>query len=186
VTTLAKASVPTEPFEDLIHRWCAEHGMELEGLSRRCGFETSTLRKMLNIGSCRFDSMDKIVCMTYGPMLWQQEIFKEIYWQGNVPPDESRPQKCAWKKCDEWFELTWEAMKGGQLYCSDACSAAVRYKRYIGTANGRKMNRKHAIAYHQRHRDERLDYMKKYYEKNKENRKQQMKEYRLRKKQDAT
>jgi len=49
--------------------------------------------------------------------LWYQEPYQTYYWGGEVPPDRSKPVKCAYILCERWFSV-------GQMhkfYCSDKC-----------------------------------------------------------------
>ena len=123
---LAYYSVPTEPFREMTERYLAEHDLEWEDLSVFCGFDRTTLRKIFKNGSCRFDTIDKLLCMTYGPMIWQQPHLREIYWQGKPPPDDSKPNQCL--ECEEWF-----APEGQQKYCSELCGERFRRKGFQRT-----------------------------------------------------
>lgn len=49
---------------------------------------------------------DKVFCVLGHPMIWQEdERLAHYYWNGEVPPDGSKPVKCANPNCDNWFSL---------------------------------------------------------------------------------
>lgn len=181
MVSLEHYRVPSEPFRVLTAKYLQENGMHLEDFSAKCGFNESTMRKALTRPEIRFDLADKIMCESYGPLLWHRPPFEELYWQGNIPPDVSKPANCARPGCQEWFEVTASVMQGGRMYCSDECSHVVRNKKFRSTKRGKRTNRKNSSRDYYKHHEERLQRMRDYYEKNKEARKQYMRELRAKK-----
>lgn len=126
---LEKYKVPTKPFATLLARYLHENDLDMDKFSERCELDKNSLYKILLRKKIRFDLADTIVAKSYGNMVWHSDDFREIYWQGDVPPDPLKSQRCARRGCQKWFALGGEnARRDHQKYCSQACK--IRESRY--------------------------------------------------------
>lgn len=67
-----------------------------------------------------FEIADQLLCEAGNPALaWRDPALEFYYWEGKVPPDPTKPVKCAAEDCDEWFSV--EPYKTHKRFCSDNC-----------------------------------------------------------------
>ena len=175
MTELANYSVPTEPFKELILKWCEDHETDITNLSVACGFSRDTIGALFNKkdrSTCGFDTMDKIICLTYGPLLWRDEPFRTIYWQGNPPPDESKPIRCGNPRCSEWIEFNLNDTWGqGRLkkYCSKKCKGLVykdKFRKSLRVSDAARAKQKYWED--EEYREKQRAKSRKYYQENAE------------------
>lgn len=114
-------------------RWAAEGNVQEEDvvslLAERTGLVRDTIDSVFRgrHETIDFDFADKLIQSMHMPMAWHTHpVLREHYWQGDVPPDYSKPVKCAHPRCDNWFELEESNQQKGRhivrrLYCSARC-----------------------------------------------------------------
>lgn len=117
--------VPSELIQPYVDRYLKEHEMTDEELSLAMGYESQTLRRSLARPDFSFNMADRVLCKMGANGAWRTEPLDYYYWNGNIPPDMSKPVKCARETCDKWFELDSEAGESGRMsikrFCSTSC-----------------------------------------------------------------
>lgn len=157
-------------------------------LAERADFAPRNMQNILN-GTQReigFDTLDKLFCAMDMPMVWYEDKeLEKYYWEGEVPPDLSKPVKCANPKCDGWFELNAYNTGQGryQLYCTNNCrSNNWKHNNIESVKKNARERLREKYATDEEFRERSKAYAKEYYEKNKERRLQYARGYRQRKK----
>lgn len=76
-----------------------------------------------------FLRVDEVLCNMGLQHLWWEPPLDEYYWMGEIPPDRSKPVKCACPGCPNWFSLQFHEA-GGQIrnnlyaiYCRARCKS---------------------------------------------------------------
>jgi hypothetical protein len=97
-------------------------GDDFEELARRAGVSGSIVARVVEerVETVMFGTADKILSRGLRRFdLWWHEPLEEHYWQGQVPPDKTRPNRCENARCEEgWFSSDEKIAPG---YCSDTC-----------------------------------------------------------------
>lgn len=132
-----KHRIPREPIVEIITQYLEEHpDISEERLSYSLGMSKGYIRN-LTIGTRRrkpyktmeFETADQILCKLNKVYLWYEPPLDYYYWEGNIPPDGSKPCQCNRRNCDNWFSLEYGPNPNGagervfaKLFCSSTCA----------------------------------------------------------------
>lgn len=125
----------------LIEHRTSGDGMQVA--AERAGINYDSLRQAIGRGnSMSFRRADRLLCSMRLQHLWQSEPLNYYYWDGQVPPDLSKPVKCANPRCDEWFSLPEEVPAGAGRGDSEAQAARARWAKRHCSETCALMNRR--------------------------------------------
>lgn len=164
----SRSNIPKSIVKEILMDYLDDNPDEsITKISERLGFNNTYMTNaFVNNETMEFRTVDKLLCAINKFDLWYEEPLETYYWEGEVPPDKTKPVKCVCPDCDNWFNLPEgggeEGGRWNQIYCSNRC------KKKVWNDKNPDSVREQRLKWESKHPELRKKYDTEYRRKNKE------------------